>query len=303
MKILHSFIKNCPVTDKIRGLTKSKGFYKILFFITGIMSVLWFLVSVIPKPGRVRYPCMKATMPMAYSFIAYLLSLAGSVVFFRRALSKIRARQFRYGIFILLVTALLATWAMVNNNTTARADTLVISEFADTLGPNLPIGEAKGIYPGRVVWVYNPASTNENCDPDHYGDGYFLDKNCDQTVVNNMVSEALQLLTGTGSDSEAWDSIFIFFNSNHGKGSVDYTAGEKIFIKINSVHAWTTDGNGNIPNNNDYGNVDASPQVVYAMLDQLVNRAGVPQDMISVGDPYTMMFTKNGLMIFRMCII
>jgi hypothetical protein len=289
-KVLIPFLKTCPVTGKVTGLRKPKGFYKILFFIAGILSLLWVLIRVIPKPGRVRYPCMKATIPIAYSFIAYLLSLAGSVVFFRRAVSTFRARQFRYGVFILLAAVLFAAWAMVKNNTTARADTAVISAFSDPLGPNSPIGEAKGIYPGRVVWVYNPSSTNENCDPDSYGDGYFLDKNCNQAVVSNMVSEALQLLTGTDSDGRAWDSIFIFFNKNHGKGAADYAAGEKIFIKINSVHAWTTDWDGNIPDNADYGNVDASPQVVYAMLDQLVNKAGVPQDMISVGDPYTMMF-------------
>ena len=290
MKILRPFLKTCPVTGKITGLKKPEGSYKIVFFITGIISVLWFLIRVIPKPGRVRYPCMKAAMPVAYSFIAYLLSLAGSVVFFRKAVNTFRARQFRYGVFILLVAALFGTWAMVSNNITARADSVGISEFSDPLGPNSPIGEAKGIYPGRVVWVHDPASTNENCDPDSYGDGYFLDKNCSQAVVNNMVSEALRLITGTDGDSAAWDSIFIFFNRNHGKGEVGYNEGEKIFIKINSVHAWSTDWDGNIANNSDYGNVDASPQVVYAMLDQLVNKAGVPQDMISVGDPFTMMF-------------
>lgn len=275
---------------RVTGLKKPKGFYKILFFIAGIASVLWFMIRVIPKPGRMRYPCMKATMPVAYSFIAYLLSLAGSAVFFRKAVRTIRTRQFRYGFIILAVAALFAAWAMVNSNTSARADNAVISAFVDSLGPNAPIGQAKGIYPGRVVWVYDPSSTNENCDPDKYGDGYFLDKNCNQTVVNSMVSEALQLLTGTASDSDAWDSIFVFFNRNHGKGAVGYAPGEKIFIKINSVHAWTTEWNGDIPNNSDYGNVDASPQAVYAMLDQLVNKAGVTQDMITVGDPYTMMF-------------
>lgn len=290
MKIMLPFVKTCPKTGKITGLKNSEGLYKILFFIIGLFSLIWVLVRVVPKPSRARYPCMKAAMPVAYSFIAYLISLSGSVVFFRRAVSTIRARQFKYGIFILVIAALFGTWAMMNNNITARADIAATSLFSDPLGANSPIGEAKGIFPGRVVWIHDPTSTRRDCDPDTYGDGYFLDKNCNQEVVSNMVSEALQLITGTDNDELAWDSIFVFFNRNHGKGAVDYAGGEKIFIKINSVHAWTTDWNGNIRNNSDYGNVDSSPQVVHAMLDQLVNKAGVPQNNITVGDPYTMMF-------------
>ncbi len=61
-------------------------------------------------------------------------------------------------------------------------------------------------------------------------------------------------------------------------------------LQSQAVQVWSTDWDGNIPNNSDYGNVDASPQAVHAMLDQLVNKAGVPQDNITVGDPYTMMF-------------
>jgi len=290
IKIILPFFETCSKTGKIIGLRKPEGFYKILFFVIGLISVIWFLVRVIPKPSRARYPCMKATMPIAYSFIAYMLSLAGSVVFFRRAVSTFKARQFSFGIFIFLVAAFFGTWAMLNNNITARADMAATSVFSDTLGTNSPIGEAKGIFPGRVVWIHDPSSTRRDCVPDNYGDGYFLDKNCDQEVVNNMVSEALRLLTGTDADDLAWDSVFIYFNRNHGKGAVNYVGGEKIFIKINSVHAWSTDWNGNILNNSDYGNVDASPQVVHAMLDQLVNKAGIPQDNITVGDPYTKMF-------------
>ncbi len=284
MKSTVPFFKTCSKTGRITGIKKPEGSFKILFFITGIVSLIWFLIRVIPRPSRARYPCMRATIPIAWSFVAYILSLTGSVVFFRKAVSSFRARRLRYGIFILLVAAMLGTWAVLNNNVTARANVSASSEFSDSLGANIPIGDAKGIFPGRVVWIHDPNSTREDCDPDKSGDGYFLDKNCDQEVVNNMVSEALRLLTGTDADDIAWDSIFIYFNRNHGKGAVNYVEGEKIFIKINSVHAWSTGGSASD------GNVDASPQAVHAMLDQLVNKAGVPQDNIAVGDPYTKMF-------------
>jgi len=290
MRIMARFVDTCPKTGKIKGLKKPEGFHKILFFVVGILSLLWLLIRVIPKPSRMRYPCMKATMPIAYSFVAYLISLSGSVLFFRKAVSTIRARQFRYGIFIMFIAVFFSGWAVLNNNFSARADTAGTSVYSDPLGPNSPIGEPKGIFPGRVVWVHDAAATNPDCDPDDFGDGYFLDANCDQTIVNSMVSRALRILTGTHSDTEAWDSIFVYFNRNHNKGAIDYAAGEKIFIKINSVHAWNTSFSGDILEDGDYGNVDASPQVVHAMLDQLINKAGVPQANISVGDPFTQMF-------------
>jgi len=33
--------------------------YKAIFFIMGIVSTIWFLVRVIPKPSRATYLCMK----------------------------------------------------------------------------------------------------------------------------------------------------------------------------------------------------------------------------------------------------
>jgi hypothetical protein len=49
--------------------------------------------------------------------------------------------------------------------------------------------------PGRVVWVQNPDATNENCVPWGYGDGYFLDKNASQDIVDEMLSTALLKVT------------------------------------------------------------------------------------------------------------
>ena len=152
---------------------------------------------------------------------------------------------------------------------------------------NAPMGTAKGINPGRVVWIYDPDATNADC-TNAYGDGWFLTKNNNQDVINQMVSSAVQILTGATTDLSAWNAIFRYYNQNHGKGSVSYSTGEKILIKVNATSAWS--GNYSTSdlskvNNGYYGIAETSPQVVLAVLRQLVNVVGVAQSNIYVGDP------------------
>ncbi|MFC2139004.1 Ig-like domain-containing protein, partial [Bacteroidota bacterium] len=91
------------------------------------------------------------------------------------------------------------------------------------------------------------------------------------------------IVCGEVTDAEAWDAVFKYFNNNHGKGDVEYTEGETIFIKINCVTAWS----GAMPNGNYNGSIeyDTSPQTILALLRQLVNEAGVPEENIYIGDP------------------
>lgn len=261
---------------------------KIIFIFSGLVSLLWVIIRVLPKPSRATYPCMKVTMPVAGAFITYLVSLAGTFYFLRKTLVGLKKLNARIVLFSAIICLMMAAAGLYTNQSQASASPGSAVLFTDPLGPNQPIGEAKGLFPGRVVWIHDPNATRADCIPHNFGDGYFLDKNCDQNTVNAMVDEAVLQLTGKADLSVAWDNIFRHFNRMHQKGDTGYVEGEKVFIKINSVHAWNT--NGSIPNNSSYGNVDASPQVVYAALDHLVNRAGVPQNMIYVGDTYTQMF-------------
>ena len=49
----------------------------LLFFLMGIISTVWFLIRVIPKPSRAGYPCMKVAAPFMSGFIMYLLTWEG----------------------------------------------------------------------------------------------------------------------------------------------------------------------------------------------------------------------------------
>ena len=68
-----------------KSLYSFKPSAKIIFFIAGVVSTIWFLIRVIPKPQRAGYPCMRAAAPVMSAFVIYLLTLSGSVMAFKKA--------------------------------------------------------------------------------------------------------------------------------------------------------------------------------------------------------------------------
>jgi hypothetical protein len=228
---------------------------------------------------------MKVAFPVATSFIIYLSGLFAAVYFFKKAGLKIRENKLLIAVSFLLVAMLSLSVALINKEDTLSAKLTTSNSFNDPLGPNIPIGEAKGVIPGRVVWIHNPDATNENCTNNSQSDAYFQEKNTNQDVTDKMFSEGIKSLTGKETHSEAWDAIFRYFNNQHEKGDVGYQSNETIFIKINAVTAYS----GATPNGDMKSNTpveyDTSPQAILTLLRQLVNEAKVPQQNIYVGDP------------------
>ena len=134
------------------------------------------------------------------------------------------------------------------------------------------MGVGQGIHPGRVVWAHAPDATSWDGKTGNWWD----DTNTDQRVVDRMVSDSLQSLTGEATDRQAWDAIFRHFNRARNLGDTGYQPGEKIAIKINANQDRSSDwGEGRgLP----------SPHVISAVLAQLVNTAGVPAEDIAVYD-------------------
>jgi hypothetical protein len=153
--------------------------------------------------------------------------------------------------------------------------------------PNLPVGVGKGLHPGRVAWAHDPNAALWQGP----GQGHWWESDqTNQTVVDKMMSGAIQRLGGRTSDGKAWDALIKHFNQAHGNGNVGYKKGEKITIKVNLVGCITGFNEDAVDSKSydltrslDYMN--ASPQMILALLHQLVHEAGArPQD-ISVGDP------------------
>jgi hypothetical protein len=228
------------------------------------------------------------------AFILYILTLAGSVMVFRKAKAQMKKSRFvvALGFFIIAISLFVIATNLNLKSIFARftsaGDTGVIA--------NTPYGEPRGIFPGRVVWAWNPEATDINCtnkssDAVRGEDGYFLPKNNNQAVVNSMMDDAIKKLSGQSDVKAAWTALFKSFNERKGLGSIDYEAGQTIFIKVN------LGGGGWLTNASDltfltqtwatgyYGMAETSPAAMIALLDQLVNDYGVPQDKIYLGDP------------------
>jgi len=255
---------------------------KAMFILLGIVSTIWFIVRVVPRPSRASYPCMQAAAPFAAGFIAWISGLTLSVAALRWLKLSDDRRNFPASALAMVVFITGIGLMLGGDHRTGRAGVpgLLFDE-----SPNTPMGEARGIHPGRVVWVWDPMATDETC-TNEPGDYWFQDDNADAAVIGNMLSESLRRLTGETSDSLAWDALFRHYNLGHGFGNAGYLPGEGIAIKINL----TTGGWGNVDlttydKTANLEMMDATPQLVVAMLKQLVDIFGIPQEDISIGDP------------------
>jgi len=147
-----------------------------------------------------------------------------------------------------------------------------------------PIGVARGIHPGRVAWVHDPEAT----DWKGPGDGHWYEANhTRQDRVNGMMSRAVAGLTGETTVAGAWEKLFRHLNGARGRGEAGYRAGEKIVIKPNWVGMIWREGSVNpdtytLAKRQDYMNT--APQMIIALLRQLVGDAGVKEADITVCD-------------------
>ena len=249
-----------------KGEFTSRGIQILFFWGLGLFSTIWFLVRVIPKPSRASYPCMQTAAPLMSAFVMYLLSFTGVWVSLRKLREAFRNRKVVVGVFAFAGFCFFGTLMWVENSTDMLAQTfLPAREPRMAWGKNNPVGEAKGIYPGRVVWTHAPgAATWEK------GEGFwFEDRWNNQADADWLLNQSLLSLTGEKKEKAAWKSLFIYFNQQHDKGKRGYKKGERIAIKINQNNTFSHE---------DCEQLNASPHLTLALLRSLVNDGGVPQE-------------------------
>jgi len=265
----HLFAKSA---ESFKTMKNHKLFKKLAFFTVGISTTAWFLIRVIPKPSRAAYPCMQASAPIMSAFVLYLLSVVGGVTAWMKAKTFIKNRKYGYAsLFALIALICVASFAVQNSETLyAQLKSAVMPPKMMT-GSNAPVGDAKGIFPGRVVWVHNPGVSNW----DEKTGFWFEDRWNSQDKATKMVSDALISLTGDKNEKKAWSKLFVFFNKSKNHGNHGYVNTEKIAIKVNE---------NNTSSHSDSPEINVSPQLVYALVKSLVNQGGVPQNRITVFD-------------------
>ena len=293
-KLKNYFFKTCDETGNIKGIKFNGSFWSYMLFpITGIVATIWVLIRIIPRPDRIRYPCMKIAIPISSSFLAFIAGLFTSLFSLKKIKEMMQNKKVNL-IFVSILSVVFlvgAGTAIVGFSKAGYSepniDTSVTEELPD--GSNNPMGEAKGIYPGRVVWIHDGDATNENLSRQDIlnGDGWFKEDNNNQKVIDEMLDQALKEMSGQNKISKAWSEIFKYHNEKRGKGKVGYSSGEKIFLKINLTSSWSSNIKDDltIVKNGYYGISETSPQLVLSVLRQLVNVVGVDQSNIYVGDP------------------
>ena len=279
---------------------------RVLFIFTGLISTIWFLVRVIPKPSRAAYPCMKVSAPLMSGFVIYLLTLGGLSLVLKKVWKNVsHAKYIAAGSLSILAMVLLA----INLSSDTSLSFAQGNSKSPIDEPNTAIGNPAGINPGRVVWAWNPYATNENCkNAIENNDWYFNPVNADQKIISDMFSASIKKIGGNNDLKKSWDAIFRFHNKKKNKMDKGYSPGEKIFIKTNQGTAtWVLNQSdkdkgyyfpGTLkPEESrriaNFAACETSPYIVLELLRELVNVYGVQQEDISVGDPMTPTYGHN----------
>lgn len=137
-----------------------------------------------------------------------------------------------------------------------------------------PYGTGIGAMPGRVVWVYDPASVQWDgsgfwWEPDHF----------DESTIQSMVRDSIAALGGAGTAETGWNALFEAHNAARGRFG-GYTSGEKVAVKVNINGSAVMDDDTSGETHMSYTN----PVLLKAFLLSLVEDAGVAPSDITVYD-------------------
>lgn len=140
------------------------------------------------------------------------------------------------------------------------------------LDVNKPIGEGRGIHPGRVAWIHSPGVATW----DGHTGLWVEDRWNDQQKADAMITEAVMQLTGEANAKKGWQALFKHFNKEHGKGSRGYKKGETITVKLNLNNALT---------HRDTIELNSSPFVTLALVRSMVKDGGIREKDIILCEP------------------
>jgi hypothetical protein len=259
--ILPVWIKNIETF-----LSNKKIPAKIIFITISVLSTIWFLVRVIPKPVRATYPCMQIAAPAMSSFIIWIIAVTASWFSFKKAGTKFVQAKYLAASAFVIVALVFAFASFTNNAPFAKA-----YDNTSWIKPNMPVGEARGIFPGRVAWAHNPKIASWDLKTGNWWEDRFVN----QAESDKVIKDALLQLTNDKDPSKAWNQLFVFFNQKKHNSTRGYQKNEKIAIKINQNNTYS---------HADSPEINATPQLVLSLLKSLVNDAGVPQKNITLFD-------------------
>ena len=140
------------------------------------------------------------------------------------------------------------------------------------LGPNEPVGEGRGIHPGRVAWVHSPGVATW----DGHTGLWVEDRWNDQQKADAMIRQAVMSVAGETTPAAAWAALFRHFNRTHGRGDRGYRPGETLAVKLNMNNALT---------HRDTVELNSSPFTTLALVRSLVRDGGMREQDIVLCEP------------------
>lgn len=242
---------------------------RITLFFLGFSSTIWFLIRVIPKPSRATYPCMQASAPMMSAFVIWVMGFFGTSLAFKK--SKEKWRSAKYITASLFFGAAIVGSFLLMPKTDADAQENK-KELKVWYKANVPLGVAKGIFPGRVSWGHNQKIASWDMKTGFWWEDRFNN----QVETDKLLSQTLFGLTNTKNEKKSWNALFRFFNKTKVIGASGYQKGQKVAIKINM---------NNTNSHENTNEINANPQLILSLLKSLVNEAGVAPENITVADP------------------
>jgi hypothetical protein len=274
LKTNYTFVRKPDTMRQIENISRKRG--PLFFIVLGTISVIWFLLRVIPKPSRITYPCQRMAAANTVAFITWLLGTFFSMTLIKKAKGKLKESKIPIATLLIILAIVTGiTTLTITSFDEIRASIKSDPQIFTPTDLNQPIGIATGIYPGRVTWAHDqgavtfkPAGTN----------GFWWeDKNTNPERVADMFSHALEGVTGATSSADAWDILFRYTNLKRGMPDIGYSAGEKIAIKVNLVMGLA--GGQEQPTC-----PGPTPQVLNAILTDLIVDLQIPGEMITVYD-------------------
>lgn len=240
---------------------------KIVYILISVLATIWFLIRVIPKPSRATYPCMQVAAPVMSGFVIWILAITGAAFSFKKAKHKLFEAKYIAAALFLIIGIGAAAVFMVQSATETKANNPEI-----WYKPNIPLGVARGMHPGRVAWGHNPQIASW----DGKTGFWWEDRFNNQEETDNLFSQTLSGLTGIKNEKESWNALFLFFNKTKRNVDAGYKAGEKVTIKINQNNTYAHENNNEI---------NANPHLILSLIKSLVNEAGILQENITLTDP------------------
>lgn len=261
MKFINEISNWIEKNKKKEYNTEPKKWNKWWMPLVAFIAFLWFVIRVIPKPSRIRYPCQRAAFPLAMGFIAWIISIFGMSFSIHSIIKHLKKKNYLSIILFFSILIIASGFFVFSNNyEPIRANN------------EKPLGVPKGINPGRVVWNYNPAATSWDGASNYWWD----EDNTDLTEVKGMFKSSLLQLTDTENSREAWNKLFINFNNDIRSMNRGYSKEENIVVKLNlNTHSRYEEKSNEI---------NISPQMVFALVESLIENTEVSPGQVILYD-------------------